>query len=115
MNVKAKCVHVTHCTAHTFDFAGVHLFDSSSVVILLCRPLIDIQSCMGGTSVQHNPILEWRQKEEFLFSAQGHLHRKSPIQKYSLNSLMIVQYSSQTNFHRTISEMFIYADRKRLV
>ena len=59
------------CAACTFDFAGMCLFNSSSVVILFRWPLIDIQSCVGGTSIQHNPILKCgdRQREEFQLSA----------------------------------------------
>lgn len=52
----------------TFDLAGICLVNSSSVVILLCRPLINIQSCVRGSSIQHNPILEWRQQDECRFN-----------------------------------------------
>lgn len=39
------------------------LGNSSSVVVLLCWPLIDVDRSVGGTSVQHDPILESRQRE----------------------------------------------------
>lgn len=47
--------------ARTFDLADMPLCDSASVVVLLCRPLIDVHRGVGGASVQHNPVLETKE------------------------------------------------------
>lgn len=43
--------------ALTFHMALTVLAHHSCIILFICRPLVDVHGCMGGTCIQYNAIL----------------------------------------------------------
>ena len=56
-------------SALTIHSAGLHLGDDARAVLLVCRPLVDIESRVRGAGVEHQAVL--RREADGMQGARG--------------------------------------------